>query len=75
MGNTLSNNKDYEVTNAQKWWFSLLSGVLYALITSSYTFSVTNSIFRTGFNGQGMTFYSVLLHAIVFALLIRLILW
>lgn len=69
------------VTNSMKWWLAIFLGILFFLIAFGGTYNLTNSIWT----GIGLPSFlkapgcpnttGVLIHAIVFVLLIRLILW
>jgi heme A synthase len=69
------------VTNSMKWWLAIFLGILFFLIALGGTYNLTNAIW-TGIrlpsflNAPGCpNTWGVLIHAIVFVLLIRLILW
>jgi hypothetical protein len=69
------------VTNSMKWWLALLLGFLFFLLAFGGTYNLTNGIW-TGVGGQSFLIapgcpnvWGVLVHAIIFALIIRLILW
>lgn len=69
------------VTNSMKWWLAIFLGVLFFIIAFGGTYNLTNAIWTsvglpTYLNAPGCpNVFGVFLHAIVFALLIRLILW
>ena len=64
------------LTEANKWMISVWSALLFLLIASPFMFKVTNSIFSglgmSTANGMGCpNWIGLILHAIVFAVLIR----
>jgi hypothetical protein len=69
------------VTSSMKWWLSIFLGILAFLIFFGGTYNVTNSIWvslglPSFLYGPGCpTVGAVVIHAIIFALIIRLILW
>lgn len=63
-----------QLNNTQKWWISIAVALLAGLIFSPFTYGVTNSLFGKSINGTA-TFGGLFLHIIVFALLLRLIMW
>ena len=69
------------VTNADKWWISLLVGLFAFIVFAAPTFSFTNSVFGMGKgylstwrDGTGASFFGMLLHAVALMLLTRLVL-
>ena len=65
-----------ELTESQKWMVSLYSALLFLLIASPFTFRLVNSLTeKVGFtiaDYRGCpNMYGLVLHAIVFAVLIR----
>jgi hypothetical protein len=73
-----NNKKKNCYSNSDKWWAALIAGILFAIIASPFLFGLTNSLFGcwcpTYCPPGGPTLWGLLLHAIVFALLIRLLL-
>lgn len=69
------------VTNSMKWWLAIFLGLLAFLVFFTATYNVTNSIwtsvgFPTFLVAPGTpNAWGVLIHAIIFALIVRLILW
>jgi hypothetical protein len=69
------------VTNAMKWWLAIFLGVLAFLIFFTGTYNITNRVWiaaglPTFLYGPGCPkAWGVVLQAILFVLLIRLILW
>ena len=69
------------VTNAMKWWLAIFLGILFFLIAFPGTYNVTNAVWTSVglpsyMNAPGApNAWGVLIHAIIFALIIRLILW
>lgn len=61
-------------TNAQKWWFAIVAGLLFALISSPFVYGITNSFLGKTTTVGGPTFWGILLHTIVYILLLRLLL-
>jgi hypothetical protein len=60
--------------NAAKWRYSAYSAILFFLIAMPATYFVTNKIFRVVTNSYGApTYLGVLLHALVFLLVVRLL--
>lgn len=69
------------VTNSMKWWLAIFLGILFFLIAFGGTYNLTNAVW-TGIglpsflNAPGCpNTWGVFIHAVVFTLLIRLILW
>lgn len=69
------------VTSAMKWWLAVLLGILYFIVAFGGTYNFTNALW-TGLclpsyiNTSGCPkSFGVFVHAIVFILIIRLILW
>ena len=69
----------WNLTSSQKWWLALLVGVLFFIIASPLAYRLTSTAsISLGFgptSGPGANWGGLLLHAIIFALLVRLILW
>lgn len=62
------------VTNSMKWWLSILLGVLFFLLASPWAFKVTDSL--TGLAPGGVpTTAAVVIHAVIFAVILRLFMW
>jgi hypothetical protein len=73
---------ELKATTGQKWLYALFAGILFAIISSPFVYSLTNQIFtaispnlNTIELGGKPTLFGLILHAVVFALIIRLILW
>lgn len=66
----------HQPTSSEKWWCSFILGILFALISSSFVYGITNGIFgMTWTEGVGgPTIFGLLLHTLVFILIIRLLL-
>ncbi|MEM3858032.1 MAG: hypothetical protein QW478_01355 [Candidatus Micrarchaeaceae archaeon] len=78
-------NNDIEympvVTSSMKWWLSLFLGFIFFILALPWVYNATNGVWTT----LGLPSYlrspgcpniwGVLIHAILFALIIRLILW
>ena len=63
-----------ELSELQKWFISLEMLVLYVLIASPLTYQVTNSIGLPSLNAKGCpSWWGVILHGVVFAVLVRLL--
>lgn len=67
-----------EATNWQKWVSAILIGLLFALIASPFVFRLTNNLFTslgTGplTTGGGPTWLGLIIHAIIFTLIARLL--
>ena len=71
-------NVRVEWTNSQKWLRAVILGILFAILAAPFMYNITNSLFsRLGLyttNGGGATPFGLILHAIVFTLLARLVL-
>lgn len=68
-----------KLSNGNKWTIAFVAAVLFFIISLPFVYGVTNSLFgaigvRTTTPG-GPTIWGILIHAIVFMLLLRLILW
>jgi hypothetical protein len=67
-------------TSGTKWWIAISLGILFILFAARGTFNLTNKI-STGIGGPALkrdycyTTLGLIIHAILFALLIRLLLW
>ncbi len=75
-----SQNNETITTNSQKWWFSLLVGLLFIIFACSIAYQFTNAISTSlsgpaTFNNGGSTWFGLIIHGILFFLLIRLILF
>ena len=67
-------------SNREKWIISLIAGIIFALVASPAAFGLTNRIStKIGgpllFLGAGATTWGLIIHAIVFALIIRLLMF
>ena len=69
------------VTNSMKWWLAIFLGILAFIIFFPGTFNLTNAIW-TSFGLPSFlqapgspTVVGVLIHAVIFAVIIRLVLW
>jgi protein-S-isoprenylcysteine O-methyltransferase Ste14 len=60
-------------TNSEKWWCAIVLGVLFALISSSFVYSITNNVVHT-WCGGGATILGVFIHTLVYILIVRLLL-
>lgn len=79
------NNIEKVPTNGEKWWAAIAVGVLFALMSCTFMYSITNSLF-SGLcisTFSGLTEYSVsvgpsilglIIHSVIFTLIIRLLL-
>jgi hypothetical protein len=67
------------LTEGQKWIISLWTAILFILIASPLMFKLTGSVFqKLGLQTQQggcPNWWGILIHAVVFALLIRLLMW
>lgn len=89
---TINNsNTDNKPTSEQKWWVSLLLGLLFAFISSPLFYHFTNAISNMIFGEciilyeeclienygviGGVTLLGIIIHTIIFSLLIRFLLW
>lgn len=64
------------VTNAEKWWFSLLIGIIYFIFASPALFGITNGITNalclpSTCNCGGATIFGLFLHTIIVVLIVR----
>lgn len=67
-------------TSGQKWWASILLGIVFALVSSpaAYYLTSTASTKLDGvalYNGRGPNLAGLLLHTLIFILIVRIILW
>ena len=68
------------LTSSKKWILSVIAGVLFALISAPFTYSLTNKLFEVihlqtvEYEESNVTLVGFILHTIVFALLFRLLL-
>jgi len=69
------------VTSSMKWWMVVLLALLFFVIAFPGTYTLTNSIW-TGLGlpsyltpGGCPTVLAVLIHAIIFGLIVRILLW
>ncbi len=68
-------------SSSMKWTIVVLLGILFIVFASRGAFNLTNSLYntmsgKTFFDAQGCpSFRGVLLHAVLFGIVIRLILW
>lgn len=66
--------------SAMKWLLALALGILFAIISLPFTYSLTNTVFKyvkvntISSPNSNVTVYGFVLHTIVFILLARLIL-
>lgn len=67
------------VTNSMKWWLAGILGVLFFVLSSPGAYSLTNAALdAAGLPGRktcGPSLLTVVVHSILFALLIRLVMW
>ena len=67
-------------TSGQKWWFAVMIGLLFAIISSPIAYSITNYV-TTMLGGKSLTrpsgvnIIGLTLHTIFFIIILRLILW
>ena len=67
--------KKHNITDTQKWYISIFSGILFLILTLPMTFRLTNSLF----SGLGMptiigntpTMTGIIIHAVVYILITR----
>ncbi len=72
-----------KLTNQQKWLGALVAGLLFLILSSSFLYQLTNKLLTSLFGPKAATVtpagaptvLGLILHAIVFVLLFRLILW
>jgi hypothetical protein len=67
-------------TNAEKWWFAFLLGLLFAIISSNVAYGLTNLgssvlCLPATIAGCGPTLYGLIVHTIIFIIVVRLVLW
>jgi hypothetical protein len=77
--NTVTTTNAQVPTGAQKWWCSLLLGMLFAIVSSCWLYGITNWMSKkcTGtviYKSGGPSLAGLLLHTVIFTLLVRLIL-
>jgi hypothetical protein len=67
------------LTSSDKWWFSVMVGVVAFVIYSSFVYNIINSGFKAfkcaPLSGSGVSFLGVLLQSAILIIVIRLILW
>lgn len=67
-------------TSGQKWWASLLLGMLFVIVSSGLMYSITSGLLYK-FTGSRVTYTSsshitlpgILIHGVIFILLVRII--
>lgn len=69
-------------TNGQKWLVALVLAILFAVIASTPVYQLTNKLLTSIFGPRaatlgpnGPTVFGLILHAIVFGLIVRLLLY
>lgn len=66
-------------TSSQKWWASIVLGMLFAILASGSIFQLSNKVCSyaniSTYKGEGPTILGLLLHTIIFTLIVRFILW
>ena len=73
-------NKSVKVlTNAEKWWISLLIGIIFFIFASPMAFGITNAVSQglclpATCCGNGATIFGLFFHSIVVILITRLLL-
>jgi len=69
------------VTNSMKWWLAIFLGILFFIFAFGGTYNLTGTVFNSvGFPSYLVSsgcpsIWGVLVHAMLFILVIRLILW
>lgn len=68
------------ISKKQKWWASIVLGLLSFIVYSPYLFKLTSNTLRsTGSNvlmhGHGASFTAMVIHTIILILIIRILLW
>jgi hypothetical protein len=70
------------LTNGQKWVSALIAALLFALISSTMVYQLTNQLMVSIFGPsaatlgpKGPTLFGLILHSVVFLLVVRLILF
>jgi hypothetical protein len=61
-------------TSAQKWWASVILGMLFFIVSSSFMFGITSSVFGVAGTAHHTSVVQHLVHAVIFILLVRIIL-
>ena len=79
-GPLLSRPTSPTITSSMKWWMSILLAFFFFLLAYPGTYYLTNSLwtslgFTSYLNNGCPTVTAVLIHAILFGLLIRVLLW
>jgi hypothetical protein len=71
-----------KLSNQQKWLGAIVAGLLFLILSSTFAYQLTNKLTTAIFGEKaatlgpnGPTVFGLILHAIVFVLLFRLILW
>ena len=70
-------NDNNKLSNIQKWWMSILVGVLYIIFASGPAFAISNDLlrpicFQTFYGTGGPTLAGLLLHATMITIIVRL---
>lgn len=69
-GNGTSQDKDFTPpTSGQKWWISVIIGLLFALCSNRVVYQMTDYIVQKSSVGK------LLLHTVFFIVIMRLIMW
>jgi hypothetical protein len=78
----VSNYLRLPLTNGQKWVSALIAALLFALISSTIVYQLTNQLLVSIFGPaastlgpNGPTMFGLILHSIVFLLVVRLLLF
>lgn len=67
-------------SNSEKWWASIVLGLLFALLSSGFVYNMTNFVCSSPgmalWDGKcgGPTFFGLLFHTLLFILIVRIIL-
>lgn len=65
-------------SSGMKWWFSIILGLLFLLLSLPSVYSISRRIIgscSTGGTSVKSGLAPLLIHSIIFALIVRLILW
>jgi len=60
-------------TNAEKWWYSIVVGILFFLLSSSFAYGITNGIIGMTYADNAPTLFGFVIHGLIFIVIVRLI--
>lgn len=63
-------------TSGQKWWASIILGLIFAIISSPPAYSLTSKLTsNTEVTHLNATLIGLLIHTVIFIIIVRIILW